>query len=102
MLLSYPVIVGHLHVHVMSMLYNWESILIGVDGSRLLRCHDFVSIYIPLGISNLDVSMTKSLDSIEFLFGREFMYAWNRKTFSLIWFCIWFKFNIIGITMPCA
>ena len=58
MLLSYPVIVGHLHVHVMSMLYNWESILIGVDGSRLLRFHDVISIYIPLGIFNLDVVMT--------------------------------------------
>ena len=26
-------------------------ILIGVDGSRLLRCHDVISTYIPLGIS---------------------------------------------------
>ena len=49
---------GHLRVHVMLKLYNWESILIGVDGSRLLRCHDVFSIYIPLGISNLDVGTT--------------------------------------------
>ena len=49
---------GHLHVHVMLMFYNQESILIGVDGSILLRCHDVISIYIPLGIFNLDVGMT--------------------------------------------
>ena len=44
----------------------------------------------------------KGLNSIELLFEREFMYVWNRKLSSMIWFCIWFKFNIIGITMPCA
>ena len=49
---------GHLLVRVMSAFYNRESILIGVDGSRLLRCHDVISIYIPVGISNLDVGMT--------------------------------------------
>ena len=49
---------GNLCVRVMSTFYNWEYILIGVDGSRLLRCHDVISIYIPLGISNLDVGMT--------------------------------------------
>ena len=49
---------GHLHVRVMSTFYNQESIIIGVDGSILLRCHDVISIYIPLDISNLDVGMT--------------------------------------------
>ena len=44
----------------------------------------------------------KILKLIEFLFERDFMYAWNRKLFSMICFCIWFKFNIVGITMPCA
>ena len=44
----------------------------------------------------------KSLKSIEFLFEYEFMYAWNRKMFSIIWFCIWFKFNILGLTIPCS
>ena len=49
---------GHLRVHVMSTFYNQESILIGFYGSRLLRCRDVISIYIPLDISNLDVGMT--------------------------------------------
>ena len=53
----------------------------------------------PLGAVNLLYNL-KSLESIEFLFEREFTYAWNRKRFSMIWFCIWFKFNIIGLTMP--
>ena len=44
----------------------------------------------------------KILEPIEFLFEREFMYAWNRERFPMIWFCIWFKLNIIGLTMPCA
>ena len=44
----------------------------------------------------------KSLDLIEFLFEREFMYVWNRKWFPMIWLCIWFEFNIIGIAMACA
>ena len=35
---------GHLHVCVMSTFYNRESILIGVGGSKLLRCHDGISI----------------------------------------------------------
>ena len=39
---------GHLLVRVMSTFYNRESILIGVYGSRLLRCHDVISIYILL------------------------------------------------------
>ena len=38
----------------------------------------------------------------EFLFEREFMYAWNRERFSMVGFRIWFKFNIIGLAMPCA
>ena len=58
MLLSYHFYDGHLHVRVMSMFYNWGSIIIGVDGSRLLRCHGVIIIYILLGISNLDVGMT--------------------------------------------
>ena len=49
---------GHLCVCVMSTFYSRESILIGVDGSRLLRFHDVISIYILLGIFNLDVVMT--------------------------------------------
>ena len=53
---------GHLRVHVMLAFYNWDSILIEVDGSRLLRCHDVSSIYIPLGISNLDVGMKEVSD----------------------------------------
>ena len=48
---------GHLRVRVVSTFYNWKSILIGVDGSRLLRFHDVISIYILLGIFNLDVGM---------------------------------------------
>ena len=42
------------------------------------------------------------LESIEFLFEREFMYACIRKWSYRIWFCIWFRFNILGLTMPCA
>ena len=49
---------GHLCMRVMLTLYNRESILIGVDGSRFLRCHDVITIYILLGISSLDVGMT--------------------------------------------
>ena len=44
----------------------------------------------------------KSLELIDLLFERECMYAWNRKRFSMIWFCIWFRFNSIGLTIPCA
>ena len=44
----------------------------------------------------------KILKKYESLFEREFMYAWNRERFSMIWFRIRFKFNIIGLTMPCA
>ena len=51
---------AHLCVRVMLTFYNRESILIVVDGSRFLRCHDVISIYIPLGISNLDVGVTLS------------------------------------------
>ena len=50
---------GYLRVHVMSTFYNRESILIVVDGLILLRCHEVISIYILLGISNLDVGMTQ-------------------------------------------
>ena len=49
---------GYLCVRVMLAFYNRESILVGVDGSILIRFHDVISIYIPLGISNLDVCMT--------------------------------------------
>ena len=49
---------GHLRMHVVLTFYNRESILIGVDGLRLLHCHDVISIYILLEISNQDVGMT--------------------------------------------
>ena len=49
---------GHLCMHVMLTLYNRESILIGVDGSRCLRCHDVITTYTLLGISSLDVRTT--------------------------------------------
>ena len=55
----------------------------------------------PLGAVNFLYDL-KSLKLIDFLFEREFMYAWNRKRFYMIWFCIWFKFNIIGLMMLCA
>ena len=55
----------------------------------------------PLGAANFIYDL-KSLESVEFLFEREFMCAWNRKIFSMIWFHIWFKFNIIGLIIPCA
>ena len=55
----------------------------------------------PLGAVNFLYDL-KILESIEFLFECEFMYAWNSKRFPMIWFCIWFKFNIIGLTMSCA
>ena len=48
---------GHMRVCVMSKFYNRESILVGVDGLRLMRFRDVISIYIPLGIYNLDVGM---------------------------------------------
>ena len=44
----------------------------------------------PMGEVNFVYNL-KSLDSIEFLFEHEFMYARNRKWFSMIWFCIWFR-----------
>ena len=34
---------GHLRMRLMLTFYNRDSILIVVDGSRLLRCHDFIS-----------------------------------------------------------
>ena len=55
----------------------------------------------PLGAVNF-LYCPKIREQIEFLFERKFMYAWNRERFSMIWFCIWFKFNIIGLTMTCA
>ena len=55
----------------------------------------------PLGVVNFLYDL-KILKSIKLLFEREFIYVWNRKRFSMIWFCIWFKFNIIWLTMPCA
>ena len=55
----------------------------------------------PLGAFNFIYDL-KILKSIEFLFERDFMYAWNRERFPMIWFYIWFKFNIIGLNMPCA
>ena len=55
----------------------------------------------PLGAVNF-LYYLNILESIEFLFEREFMYAWNRERFSMIWFRVWFKFNIIGLTMSCA
>ena len=54
---------GHLRVRVMSTFKNLGIILIGVDGSRLLCCHDVISIYIPLGISNLDVGTTRGREN---------------------------------------
>ena len=39
----------------------------------------------PLGAVNFLYNL-KILESIEFLFEREFIYAWNRKRFSMIWF----------------
>ena len=54
-----------------------------------------------LGAVNFPYDL-KSFKLIEFLFEREFMYAWNRKRFTMIWLCIWFTFNIIGLTMSCA
>ena len=53
-------------------------------------------------IGFLYIYYPKILELIEFLFEREFVYAWNRESFSMIWLCIWFKFNIIGLTIPCA
>ena len=34
---------GHLRVRLMLTFYNWDSILIVVDGYILLRCHDVIS-----------------------------------------------------------
>ena len=55
----------------------------------------------PLGVVKF-LDDIKGLESIELFFEREFVYSCNRKWFSMIWFCIWFKFNIIGLTMPYA
>ena len=55
----------------------------------------------PLGALNFIYDL-KSLKPIEFLFRPDFIYAWNRKWFSMKWFYIWFKFIIMGLNMPCA
>ena len=36
-----------------------------------------------------ELTFKQELDQIEFLVESEVMYAWTRKRFPMIWFCIW-------------